>query len=160
MLFLLFLIHNFVQPAFHNKSICLHKGNFFHGANVNKWNTKVNYNSPIISDNYSKIKHRVPIDLESLPGFFRSSTSVITFVQALKESIASSPFELQQFSHRKFSTKSQADLMVKCCFLKITSGGGALRSGLNYLSNLVEIKYSSKNQWVVILLNWMKYPEK
>ena len=121
MLLLYFLIHNILQPPFSSKSICLHKWNIFHAANFNKWNITVNYNSLIINYNYSKIKHQVPNDLEPLPGLFGSSISVFIFMHVFKEATSFFPLQLQTFSHSTFFTKSQAALMVKFCFLKISS---------------------------------------
>jgi hypothetical protein len=123
MLTLYFLIHTVLQPAFRSNSICFCKGNIFHAANLNKWNIQVHYTSFIISDNYSKIKHRVPIDFGVIARILSVKYLRLHIHVFFKEATSFFPFELQPFSHSTFSKKSQAVLMVKCSFLNISSQG-------------------------------------
>jgi hypothetical protein len=122
LLFLSFT-HTFKQPAFCSKSICLHKRNIFHEANINKLNIKVTYISIFSVINIPKLSIMCQTTLGSLPGIFLSSSCEFPFMLVFKDAASFSPVELQPVSHRTFSTKSECVLMVKCYFLKISLQG-------------------------------------
>ena len=95
--------------------------------------------------------------LVSLPGFFTSSTSVFTFMRFFKEATSfhhlnCNPSVIALFN--KISNWFNGEILFLENYFR-----GALRSGLNYFSNLVEVKLSSKIQSVVIIISWMKYTE-